>query len=71
MKKIDYEQFMDYLENIDLSDYENEETTIDSKLDEIDQWSEDYFNVEDSIVDNLKNNIFYIACHMGQSKRKT
>ena len=59
--KKDYIQFMNNLEKIDLSDYENQETTINSKNEEINQWLEDYFNAEDSIVANLKNNLFYIA----------
>lgn len=66
----DYIQFMDYLEKIDLSDYENDETTINSKKDELNQWLRDFFHVEDSLVENLKNNLFYIASHMGQLKER-
>ena len=69
-EKESYEQLMDYLAKIDLADYENEETTIESKSEEITKWSEKYFNPENSIADDLENNLFYIASHMGQLKEK-
>ena len=65
-----YTNFMNNLENIDLSDYENQETTIESKNEELNQWLDDYFNSENSIVANLKNNLFYIASHIGQTTEK-
>ncbi len=69
-EKNSYEQFIDYLGNVDLFDYENEDTTIESKTEEINRWSQEYFNPEKLITDDLKNNLFYIASHMGQSKEK-
>ena len=63
-----YKKFIEYLTKIDLSDYE--ETTIESKFDELNIWSQEYFNSSKPITDDLKNNLFYIASHMGQQNEK-
>jgi superfamily II DNA or RNA helicase/5-methylcytosine-specific restriction endonuclease McrA len=68
-EKEEYEHFMDYLSNIDLSDYQNEEITLDSQVEELNEWSKEYFNPEKSVND-LNNNLFYIASHIGQSEEK-
>lgn len=68
--KENYENFMNYLKKIDLSEYKNEKTTIYSKIEEINQWLGNYFNPADSIVENLKSNLFYIASHIGQNDDK-
>ena len=67
-QKEKYHQFIEYLDKIDLSDYE--ETTIDDKFEELNIWSQEYFNTSKPITDDLKNNLFYIASHMGQQSEK-
>lgn len=69
-EKNDYEQFIDYLGNVNLSEYENEETTIESRTAELSKWSQEYFDPENSITDDLESNLFYIASHIGQLKEK-
>ena len=61
-----YENLMDKLGDIDLSQYKEEEIRFEDHENEIDKWSEQYFNNVDSIGD-IENNIFYIACHMAQN----
>ena len=67
-EKENYIQFLDHLSKVDLTDYE--ETTIESKLNDLDKWSQKYFNPDNSLTDDLRNNLFYITSHMSQQKEK-
>jgi ATP-dependent helicase IRC3 len=61
---------MNHLESIDISDFESEENSFDSKSQILSEWTEEFFNLENSWDGNLKNNLFNIACHMAQEKKK-
>lgn len=69
-EKDSYEELIHNLENNDLREYEDEETTIISRSNELSSWANEFFSIEDSITEDLKNNLFYIASHMGQRKEK-
>ncbi|MGC9517444.1 MAG: DEAD/DEAH box helicase family protein [Methanomicrobiales archaeon] len=69
-EKDSFEELINNLKNTDLREYEDEETTIISKSKELSNWANQFFNMKDLITEDLKNNIFYIASHMGQRKER-
>jgi len=69
-EKESYNTFMGYLESIDLSDFESEENSFDSKSEILGEWTETFFDLENSLDDNISSNLFNIACHMGQEKER-
>ncbi|MCE7698572.1 MAG: HNH endonuclease, partial [Methanobacterium paludis] len=69
-EKEGYNKFMNHLESIDISDFESEENSFDSKSQILSEWTEEFFNLENSWDGNLKTNLFNIACHIAQRKEK-
>lgn len=69
-EKESYEKFMGYLESIDLADFASEENSFDSKSEILGEWNETFFDLENSLDDNISSNLFNIACHMGQEKER-
>lgn len=66
--KDNYKQFLDHLLTVNLSKYE--ETTIKDQSHDLQNWSQEYFDNDDTLTDELENNLFYMASHVSQRKEK-
>ncbi len=64
-----YEKFMDRIVPSDLSPYAEEEIRFEDHSDDIQKWSDQFFNDIDSLGD-IENNLFYIACHIAQNEHE-
>lgn len=69
-EKDKYEELMDDLETIDLSDYEEEDVKLEDKEEQLNNWYNQFFYESESIGFDLKINIFNIASHMAQNSKE-
>lgn len=68
-EKEGYERFMERLISSDISSYAEEEIRYEDNLGDVEKWSKQFFSNIESMGD-VKNNIFYIACHMAQNEKE-
>lgn len=69
-EKDKYENLMDELENIDISEFQQEDIQMVDKCDALNQWYNQFFPKMDSIGVDLRSNIFHIVSHMAQNDKE-